>query len=595
MGIPAYFSYIIRNYPTIIQKHISQHVDNLYLDCNSIIYDVYNKLVGEHETTPVHIQTIEHRIILDVLTKIEEYISVVRPSKTVIIAFDGVAPVAKLNQQRARRYKSWYQNEVSKSIHNKYGKKEKIYWNTNAITPGTAFMKDLNSRVYGHFNGIDFKPLDIYVSGADIPGEGEHKLFDFIRTNPEKHLTETTYIYGIDSDLIMLSINHLHVCPNIYLFRETPHFIQSIDSLLEPDQNYIMDIRELSNAIVMYMNNEEEDENKKQEKGLNNNDDDNEDKEHVSNKKRTEEEERNKVYDYIFLCFFLGNDFLPHFPALNIRTDGIEKLMNAYKETIGKTNKSLTNGKEIYWKQVRKLIEYLVPLEEGYIQKEHRSRNYKYSPKQIQNQFKKPVQTIEDEFKLFDSTPTQEREIEYYINPLKPYWQYRYYQALVRIDARDNKREICMNYLEGLEWTMKYYTIGCPDWRWRYKYTYPPLLQDLVRYIPAFERTLVPYQPVNPVTETVQLCYVLPRKSLDLLPEKLRTVLLTHHEDWYNENCEFLWAYCKYFWESHVEMTEIDIGDLERFIEEKYPGPTKKETKTNSKPNSKTKQSKHKH
>jgi hypothetical protein len=58
----------------------------------------------------------------------------------------------------------------------------------------------------------------------------------------------------------------------------------------------------------------------------------------------------------------------------------------------------------------------------------------------------------------------------------------------------------------------------------------------------------------------------LPRDNLNLLPPKLVTELLAKHDDWYKSNCEFVWAYCRYFWESHVEMNEIDIDELEEFI-----------------------------
>jgi hypothetical protein len=27
-----------------------------------------------------------------------------------------------------------------------------------------------------------------------------------------------------------------------------------------------------------------------------------------------------------------------------------------------------------------------------------------------------------------------------------------------------------------------------------------------------------------------------------------------------------VWAYCRYFWESHVEMNEININELEEFV-----------------------------
>jgi 5'-3' exoribonuclease 1 len=544
MGIPSYFSHIIKNYPNIIKKYVKDtlKVDNLYLDCNSIIYDAYNKMEVDKFTENIAISIIKRVII-----KIEEYITIIQPKKTIYIAFDGVAPFAKLEQQRSRRYKSWYQNEISKMYFNK----DKVdVWNTTAITPGTKFMTELNNCISKCFNQQTFDKYgveNIIVSGSNIIGEGEHKLFEYIRLEPIKHSLETTIIYGLDADLIMLSVNHLPICPNIYLFRETPHFIQSIDSSLEPEANYYLDIPEFTSVLTKYMSNEKE---------------------------LTLEQQKNKVYDYIFLCFFLGNDFLPHFPAINIRTGGIDKMLNAYKATIGETDLNLTDGNTIYWENVRKVVQELVRLEEEYIIKEHRQRNKK-------QHYLLPDNTPEEKYKLFDLTPVYSREIEHFINPVKPNWQSRYYSGLFNmtnyknnINSNDNNNinnnveQICINYLEGLEWTMKYYTTGCVDWRWKYNYNYPPLLQDLIRYIPVFKRTFVTYKEPNPVSEIVQLCYVLPRTSLNLLPNKFYFELLKKHDNWYKGNCDFVWAYCRYFWESHVLMNEIDINELESFVTE---------------------------
>ena len=534
MGIPAMFSYIVKNYPSIIKKYSKDilKVDNLYLDCNSIIYDAYSKMEFDKLTENVAVSIIKRVII-----KIEEYISLINPSKTVIIAFDGVAPVAKLEQQRSRRYKSWYQNEISKII---FKKEKEDVWNTTAITPGTNFMTELNSMVTEHFNTESYSRLKvdkIFVSGSNKVGEGEHKIFNYIRVNPNKHLTETTIIYGLDADLIMLSINHLPICPNIYLFRETPHFIQSIDSSLEPESNYYLDIPELTNAIISYMNNDRE---------------------------LTLEQQKNKVYDYIFLCFFLGNDFLPHFPAINIRTGGVDKMINAYKATIGNTDEYITDGKIINWNNLRKVVLFLANLEEEFIIKEHRSRNNK-------EKYLLPENTPEEKYKKFESTPLYERDIEKFINPVKPNWQSRYYNGLFGLTKTDEDKisDIAVNYIQGLEWTMKYYSTGCPDWRWKYKYNYPPLLQDLIKYIPVFNKSFVPEKTPNPVSEIVQLCYVLPRSSLHLLPQKLYFELISKHDEWYKGNCDYIWAYCKYFWESHVEMNDINIDELEQFIQDR--------------------------
>ena len=141
---------------------------------------------------------------------------------------------------------------------------------------------------------------------------------------------------------------------------------------------------------------------------------------------------------------------------------------------------------------------------------------------------------------------------------------------MIKSDSTGERtKDICLNYLEGLEWTLKYYTSGCPDWRWSYKYKYPPLLIDLLKYIPVFNTTFVPLKPPNPVTQLVQLCYVLPYSSLRLLPKPIYDKLLKEHPEWYKTNYDFLWAFCKYFWESHVLMEEIDIDELERIVNKK--------------------------
>ena len=94
MGIPSYFSYIIRRHPYIITR--LQKADNLYLDSNSIIYDMVASL-----------QVCTDALLAQaVCEKIDAYLKLVEP-KRVIIAFDGVPPMAKIKQQRERRFKSW--------------------------------------------------------------------------------------------------------------------------------------------------------------------------------------------------------------------------------------------------------------------------------------------------------------------------------------------------------------------------------------------------------------------------------------------------------------------------------------------------------
>jgi len=527
MGIPSYFSYIVKNHPNIIKEfiNIKFNVNNFYLDCNSIIYDVIH--------TNKNIQNTDIIISL-VCDKIDKYILDICPTTNLFIAFDGVAPLAKLEQQRCRRYKSIYQNNISKSI---FKETKPDIWNTASITPGTTFMSKLNIKLKEKYSNPDnYNVHNIILSTSDNYGEGEHKIFEFIRTFSVQHATQNTVIYGLDADLIMLCINHLKICPNIYLFRETPEFIKSINSDLKPHEQYILDIPELAKFIASDMNN---------------------------NEPLTTIQQQNRIYDYIFMCFFLGNDFMPHFPAINIRTGGIDKMINAYKHTLGGKKSNLTNGIKIYWKNVGKLVNLLAELEEEYIIVETKLRDKK-SKYNLYSANDSP----EILFKKFELMPTYERKVENIINPYNSGWQERYYKCLFGIDNinEEQKKEICINYLEGLEWNMKYYTTGCADWRWKYKYNYPPLLEDLIHYIPYFDKVFIKHKKPLPVSPYVQLSYVLPKQSLDLLPPKIYNTLIEKHPDWYTYDCDFEWSYCKYFWESHVKFPEIDIDELEKII-----------------------------
>ena len=529
MGIPSYFSYIVKNHPEILERFIngSIPIHNLYMDCNSVIYDSFYNLTEEQLNGNIAKILIENAV-----KKITQYITTISPEEKVIISFDGVAPVAKLEQQRSRRFKSWFQSSVSNKIFDKLPGK----WSTTAITPGTSFMKQLNKEITQHFSTTKIPNIQakIIVSTSDVVGEGEHKIFKHIRED-SSHKDKHTVIYGLDADLIMLSINHLPLCKNIFLFRETPEFIKSIDSSLEPNDHYLFHISLLATNIVLDMQ---------------------------QATRFSDTDKNNRLHDYIFLCFLLGNDFLPHFPALNIRTGGIDKLLQHYKETIGTKQQFLIKNGNIQWKYFNKLLSSLSNSEHAYIVKENNMRNGREK-----NYEEGKLVTTESKYDRFQSIPCFERMTEKHINPNKEYWQDRYYKALFNCEPTSERiKQICINYLEGLEWTYKYYTEDCPDWRWKYKYNYPPLLSDLVKHTPYFETQFIKPNTNKPVDQKVQLCYVLPRHNLSLLPYKLYNHLLNNYSEYYPENADFEWSYCRYFWESHVLLPDICIDTLEKTI-----------------------------
>ena len=117
------------------------------------------------------------------------------------IAVDGVAPRAKMNEQRMRRFTAARQadnkaarkleenNENSEQNLPKNNKSDTEFkFDTTSITPGTNFMQRLDAalryylkkRLSQDKNGL-WSHLEIIYSGHQTPGEGEHKIADFIR------------------------------------------------------------------------------------------------------------------------------------------------------------------------------------------------------------------------------------------------------------------------------------------------------------------------------------------------------------------------------------------------------------------------------
>ena len=528
MGIPSYFKYVVQKHRNILKKFSNIKtinnvvINNFYMDCNSVIYDCVRAI-------PKDCKNIEKELIKQTCIKIEEYINMIKPTKSVFIAFDGVAPIAKLEQQRNRRFKTQFEKQVMNDLGIS---KDELNWSTASITPGTQFMEKLASGTKSYFSKI--KDLKIIISASDDPGEGEHKIYGYIRDN-EFHKNETTAIYGLDADLIMLTLNHLRYAEKIYLFRETPHFIRSFDKSLDPNETYLLDMPLMAECLTNELN----------------------DGDDIKN-----ESQKQRMFDYIFICFLLGNDFMPHFPSLNIRTDGIDRIMAAYKQTISQ-NGNLTTKDKIIWKNVRVFIKLMAEKEHEYIEREHGIREKQSNS--IQYRPRREDVTAEEE--AFTNVPLLDRKKEIYINPYEDGWQKRYYKVLFGGEmCEEHKKKLCLNYLEGLEWTFKYYTSGCSDWNWCYQYEYPPLLEDLVKYVPYFDVELIDKNESLPLPPLVQLSYVLPSTMCELLPVKVQNNLRKKYPEWYSNECEFEWSYCKYFWECHAKLQKIDIEKLKNVV-----------------------------
>ena len=516
MGIPSYFSLIIRKYKRVVQsldQISSSPVHHFFLDCNSIVYDTFHAFTPEGPMGPFT----EDKLIEGVSKKIDAYIRNIRPTKTIYIAFDGVAPMAKMEQQRNRRYKSAYLDPKSD---------QKQGWSTSNITPGTLFMDKLMTGLRRDYEGqasaLRYGVETVILSTSDEPGEGEHKLFQYMREMGVLGLNEVSVVYGLDADLIMLSLFHIDYTKNIYVCREQPEFMHVLDNVkAENDALLFLDIAQLRSFVFQHI---------------------------VGDIPRIcPSRKRDIVNDYVFMCFFLGNDFLPHFPTLNIRTHGMDVLLDTYRHVLMKKGRNLIElgtdekvGGRILWQNVSTWLQTLASMEHDLLLREHAGRD------KLQRRLMADKLARDD----VSNIPILYRADENYICPTELHWQTRYYRAL--FPDLVSVPEVCTTYLQGLEWTLRYYTSACPDWRWKYSHHYAPLLGDLALSVLSYN-TKPPITNLA-VTPIQQLRYVMPRNQLHLIPGGMNLDVND-----YPEYAECTFAYRRYFWECHVSLPDTGI------------------------------------
>jgi 5'-3' exoribonuclease 2 len=275
---------------------------------------------------------------------------------------DGVAPRAKMNQQRARRFRSAMDAKEAdekkaefqtllRSQQRSRGEPEssledvvKKTWDSNVITPGTPFMDILALSVrYWVQWKLNTDPawakLKVVISDATVPGEGEHKIMQFIRSqraDPEYDPNTRHVMYGLDADLIMLGIATHE--PHFRVFREDVEIRDAkakTCNLCGQKGHYADNCRgNTKDKVGEYDEKEKTPELKpfiwlsvsvlREYLGA---------EMFVPGQPFRFDLER-ALDDWVFMCFFVGNDFLPHLPSLDIHEDGIDTLIAIWRDNI---------------------------------------------------------------------------------------------------------------------------------------------------------------------------------------------------------------------------------------------------------------------
>jgi hypothetical protein len=136
-------------------------------------------------------------------------------------------------------------------------------------------------------------------------------------------------------------------------------------------------------------------------------------------------------------------------------------------------------------------------------------------------------------------------------------------------------KKITINYIEGLDWVFQYYVKGCPNWKWKYNYNYPPLLRDLALYFPNHTSGFSHFCKTTSVenlsfSSKVQLAYVIPFSCFNEIIKdcNINVLLNDKYIKYFQINQDinlFQWAFCRFFWESHIILPKISLNILEEW------------------------------
>jgi 5'-3' exonuclease len=506
MGVPAFFRKLIQKYK-IVKNKLDILIKSLYIDANCLFHPQCFKILDKY------INTTNQEILFTIMSdRIIEYINYLikktNPETLVYIAVDGVAPRAKINQQRMRRF--GYTNNYRHEIMKKYGIKFNDSWSNIMITPGTQFMYDLHNKIREYYtnhvknNKDPTRKYEIIYDSYMTEGEGEHKILQHIKTTDPDY-NKATIIYGLDADLIFLSMSSQY--PNIYLLREVIHYNSKGDddnsgSNTIEEELCFADIDCVKQSI---------------------NDDFMQKIYEFDNMKKCDDIDFTN--DYIFICYFLGNDFLPHLPSIDINIDGLEMLINAYIDVYQLLGRNLItindNRVSIDNEFLIELISLVASCEVEYFRRRLPDYLHRHKHKKCfeSEKYKQEIWEIENLKNIHIKDP-----IKLGIGNQAD-WKYRYYSHYFNTDEhmQETVNSLAHNYLEGLLWVTRYYFEKCPTWSWQYKHTHAPFLSDILIYMNNKEIMTdfnTPYE--EPIDIYSQLVSVIPSAYSYILPEALQ-------------------------------------------------------------------------
>ena len=483
----------------INKRHPKEKLKSLYIDANSLCYKALDPIYGwsVFDVEPVRksiAETSEDALILKgyeaIWTMLRELIEA-HDVSYVMIAFDGPVNLAKLHQQRQRRYESGLSLT-----------KETVF-DRSSITPGTPWMHGLDiylkNAILNYINsGGEFVPDTIDYSSHEVPGEGEHKIMDMIKARPSD---EAIGIYGQDSDLYLLSLARFKL-----------DRVRSIYIIASPASDFISDHLKRYKKYI----------GAEQLKSYMKNFDPSyfniikfcEYLEEIA-EAREPDNRANFVLEFIICMSFVGNDFIPRPIALLDLTVACADLLT----DLAQIKQPIYHDGVIIWSGVLEFLTAYAKREYGYI------REYQPFREVSPHRCVEGAYVQDDEGKRW--SPEKFREL-WYCNALLPKSSN---VARKLLFTMTDVSEMCFEFLRGVQWTKIYYFDGqdsVPN-DWYYPYFYAPLLQDLVtslRFLVENKMTKVLSvgAPNRKIKVEEQLVSVMHPRALRQVPRKLHVL-----------------------------------------------------------------------
>ncbi len=204
---------------------------------------------------------------------------------------------------------------------------------------------------------VDWQGVEIVLSGHEVPGEGEHKIMEYIRlakAQPNYDPNIRHCLYGLDADLIMLGL--LSHDPHFCLLREEVSFgrkDQKKSKELEHQNFYLMHLCIVREYLELEF--QELKETSVLEFGF--------DMERV-------------IDDFILMAFFVGNDFLPNLPNLHINEGALALMFKVYKSVLPKAGGYINELGVINLERLALLLEELSDVEYRFFESENSDANW---------------------------------------------------------------------------------------------------------------------------------------------------------------------------------------------------------------------------